>query len=265
MSEMAEKLSAWKSQAILPGEFFRAVMSYDSWIVPLGAKDEGETFGLFSLATAQLKREANGQVQLCLFSSNDTYDLLPPEAQGSHGYLFDVVGVDVFGSDLANVNTVVIDPGSANEWRIESAQFAELREWADAIGIEAVWGRLRRGKEEPDDVSRAARYSGYYLVGAPSSDGVHQITVQNDDGRHFIPVFTHTDALALALEELERDFAPEKVQTVKTSGVEAFPALASEKADGIVFNYKGPGEPMAFDLGMTQLMVDELAREDGRP
>jgi hypothetical protein len=41
-----------------------------------------------------------------------------------------------------------------------------------------------------------------------------------------------------------------------------FPVLANEKTDGIVINFRGPGEPIAFDIGMTEIMLKALAASD---
>jgi hypothetical protein len=264
MDNIVEILAAWKGQSIPASDFLRRILSYDGWVVLLNGNDTTETFGRFSLSTAELVRDAQGTTRLWVYSSSDVFEQHQPKmAAAPHvQYIFDALGHEIFGEKLEGMDAVVIDPGSPHECTIDQAQFSEVRELAQAVAIEEVWERLRVGHpDEPDDISRAAQYAGYYLAGIQSEEGVVQISVPHDDGRSFIPIFTHADALALAVAEFRRDFAPAEIKTVRVNGEQAFPALAQEKADGIVFNFKGPGEPIAFALGVIQIVLEELARE----
>jgi hypothetical protein len=121
---------------------------------------------------------------------------------------------------------------------------------------------LRSGDEEEGDEARAAHYPGYHLVSVQRPEGVLLINVPNDDGTRCTPVFTHADALACAFDEIREQFAPEEIKTIRIGGAQMFPVLDNEKTDGIAINFRGPGEPIAFDIGMTEIMLKALAASD---
>lgn len=263
MNEVVDALNEWKSQTITRGQLLRRLLQFEDWMTPTHP-DRGDAFARFGLSRARLIPTAEGKAQICLLSCGDTTEAFQ-NAHAADGEMAfsNPTGWEIFSVALDGVDAVVIDPGAPHELVIESAEFSEIQPLADAVGIEEVWQRLRSGNEEEDDVARAARYPGYHITVVECDDGWLLIHVPHDDGGMFVPVFTQEDALALALDEFRESFAPAQLKTVRTGGAQLFPALAQEKADGIVFNYRGPGEPMAFRLDMTDLMLAELARDNG--
>jgi len=237
-------------------EFYWRVISY-GWWVPVKANTP-DLEGLFDFSAARLTKDSKG---LLLFTSYDSFEKIYPAAAAMQLQLVD--GSSVFTQELPGVVEIVLDPGLDHEVTIDDEIFPNIRKLAEAVAIGEVWHRLRVGyPEEPDDISRAARYPSYYIAGIQGEKGVESIEVPHDDGRYFLPVFTHLDALNLALEEFQKSHAPGEVKTVKVGGQDLFPNLVQQKTDGLVFNYKGPGEPIAFDKGIINLMLEELARAD---
>ena len=258
MNEITEALEQYKDHAITRAQLLRQLLQYEDWMMP---KNEGvDSFGPFTLALAKLINDQNGKARIFFFADGDAQERFAATCERTGGVGFaNPTGSDVFSASLEGVHEVVIDPDAPHEFVIPSSEFAEIKVLADAIAIEQVWQRLRSGGEEEGDEARAARYPGYHLVMVQREEGVLLVNVPNDDGTRCTPVFTHADALALALDEIREGFPGEEIKTIKVEGAQMFPVLANEKTDGIVFNYKGPGEPMAFELSMTEVMLRALA------
>jgi hypothetical protein len=261
MNDIVNALAEWRNESISREQFQRRLLAYENWLLPKREGNDVDSFGRFTLAVAQLIPDEKGQPRIFLFSDADGFEIFAAQQveSGGAGYS-NPTGWEIFSADLGGVTAVVIDPGAPHEFVIEGAQFANLKELADAVGIEEVWQRLREGNEEEDDVSRAARYSAYHLAAVGREGGDALVYVPNDDGSRVIPIFTYPDALALALGEFRENFAPGEIKTLRLSGAQMFPVLAQQEAEGVVFNYKGPSEPAAFKLSFTDLMLEELAK-----
>lgn len=260
MNHAIEALNAWKNQAIPRGQFLRRLLEDENWNMPM---NEGvDSFGPFTLALPKLVPDAAGHSRVLLFADYDAQEVFEraQEATGRAGFA-NPTGWEIFSVPLKGVDAVVFDPGAPHEFTIPAAEFAEVRELAEAVAVEQAWKRLREGDEEEGDSARVARHAGYHLAVVQREEGVLLMHVPNDDDeRKFAPLFTHADALALALDEFRESFAPAEIKTLKLNGAQAFPVLAKETADGVVINFRGPGEPMAFQMGVVDLMLEELAK-----
>jgi hypothetical protein len=261
MNDIVEALAGWRNETISLAQFQRRVLVYENWLVPKPEAHDIDSFGRFNLGVARLIADENGPPRIFLFSDADAFEIFAaPQAQsGGVGYS-NPTGWEIFSAELEGVTAAVIDPGGSHELVIKSGEFASLKELAEAVGIEEVWQRLRAGIEEEGDVSRAARYPAYHLAAVGREGGDALVYVPNDDGSRVIPIFTHPDALALALEEFRQSFAPAEVKTLRLTGPQMFPVLAQQEAEGVVFNYMGPSEPAAFKLSFTDLMLEELKK-----
>jgi SseB protein N-terminal domain len=261
MSEITEALADFAGGRISRSQLWRQLLQYEDWMMP---KNEGvDSFGPFTLALPKVIENQNGRKQIFLFADGDAQERFASTCEASGGIGFaNPTGWQVFSVTLDGVDEVVIDPGAPHQLLISSSDFAELQGLAEAVAIEEVWQRLRSGDEEEGDEALAAHYPGYHLVMVQHPKGVLLINVPNDDVTRCTPVFTHADALACALDEIREQFAPEEIKTVQIGGAQMFPVLANEKTDGIVINFRGPGEPIAFGIGMTEIMLKALAQPD---
>lgn len=262
MNDATNALAEWKNGAVTRGQLLRRLLEYENWMMPMRENSGVDPFGPFALALAHLVPDSSGGARLFLFADGDVMETFAETHNATGGIGFaNPTGWEIFSVALDGVSAVVLDPGSAHEFVIPAAEFPEVAELAEAVAVEQAWQRLRKGEEEEGDARRVARYPGYHLALVQRAEGTALIHVPHDDGRMFVPVFTHADALALALEEFRENFASAEVKTIKVGGEQAFPVLAKEEtAEGIVFNFRGPGEPMAFHLDMTELMLAELAK-----
>jgi hypothetical protein len=261
MNDIVNALSEWRSETITREQCQRRLLVYENWLVPKREGNGVDSFARFTLAVAQLIADEKGRPRLFMFSDADMFETFAAQEAESGGVGYtNPTGWEIFSADLGDVTVAVIDRGAPHEFVVECAEFANLKELADAVGIEEVWQRLRQGNEEEDDVSRAARYPAYHLAAVAREGGDALVYVPNDDGGRVIPIFTHPASLALALGEFRESFAPAEIKTLRLSGREMFPVLAQQEAEGVVFNYMGPGEPAAFQLSFTDLMLEELAK-----
>jgi len=259
MNDIVDALAEWRSETISREQLQRRLLAYEDWLLPKREDSGVDPFSRFTLAVARLTPDEKGGSRIFLFSDGDAFETFAAQQAGGVGYS-NPTGWEIFSAELDGVTEVVIDPGAPHQFVIERAEFPNLKELADAVGIEEVWKRLREGNEEEDDVSRAARYPGYHLAAVEKEGGDALLYVPNDDGARVVPIFTHTDALAFAMDEFRENFDPAKIKTLQLSGAQMFPVLAQQEAEGFVFNYKGPTEPVAFQLSATELMLEELAK-----
>jgi hypothetical protein len=168
-------------------------------------------------------------------------------------------GSEIFGLDLDDLTTIVVDPGTKHGFEIIRAEFPAYREMAEAIEIEAAWQRLARGVEQPDDLARVVHFSRYHVASVKKREGFLMIHVPHADGGMFVPIFTHRDALGIAMSDFRKNFSASEITTAEVSGERLFPPLAHENAEGIVLNYLGPPPPVAFRRGVLDVIFAALA------
>ena len=259
MNDVIQALAAWRDQSIGEGDLWRRLLGYENWLVAERPDSDFEPFSRFTLARANLIADPAGGSHLAIFSDADAVEAFTGVGYGEDGLAyFNPTGWEIFTADLAGISNVVVDPGSPHALPIPAESFAALAELAASMEVEEAWQRLRRGEEEPGDLALVARFPRYQLVGIESEAGYVRITVPHDDGRQFLPLFTHRYALALGMAEFRMSFPHEQLKTVEVGGERLFPALAREEVEGIVFNYLGPGDPAAFTRGVLDLLLEEL-------
>ena len=168
-------------------------------------------------------------------------------------------GWDIFALSLDDLAAIVIDPGTKHSLEIALGEFPAYREMAEAVGVEAAWQRLSRGIEQPDDLAHVVRFPRYHVASVKAPEGFLMIHVPHDDGGMFVPIFTHRDALHIAMADFRKNFASRAITTAEVSGARLFPPLAQEKAQGFVINYLGPPQPIAFRRGVLDVIYTELA------
>jgi len=226
MADMAEAVNEFKRGRLSGGRLHRFILGYPHWRISLiTGKDETSKLGLFLAQRA-----------------------------GDESW----AGTEIFGGDLSEFSSIVIEPGSDRPIEIGRDKFAAMRELAEALAVEAAWKRLARGVEQPDDITQVAQYPRYQVAAINSPKGFLLIHVPHDNGGMFVPIFTHHDALEIARSDFSRNFASETITCREIVGAQLFPPLAHEKAEGLVLNYLGPTEPIAFRLRAVGLIVAAL-------
>lgn len=218
---VSQTVDAWRAGALSASAFRRALASWDSWEV----SRQGKSMGLRALL-------AGG-----------------------------VTGEDAFAAVDAGVDRVSIDAGAGRVVEIGKDEFEDYREIAAAVRVERCWQRIREATEREGDVSRVAAFEAYHVAAVKEPEGVVLIHVPHDDGRMFAPFFTHRDALELALEDFQRTFPRDSISCTIAAGPRLLPAIAKEKAEGLVINYLGPSKPVAFKLDVLPLILESLEQQ----
>lgn len=257
MTTPAEAILAWKGspEAGLHDVMFRSLVEFDSWMPPIVETFRGSGFGPIDEAMLQLK-EHEGRWTHPLVSCWDALEAYNAKfGASSYG---DRTGCEIFDTEWKDAQALWIDPGTPHELVIDAEDFPKLQALARAVTVEQAWKRLAKGDEQPGDLALVVGYDSYGLAVVQGPDGVRVITVPHDDGRMFIPLFTHPDALALALPDFASNFG-DAVRTTQAPGYRVFPPLAQEQAAGLVLNYLGPTEPLAFSLGIIELLLEHIA------
>ena len=236
-------------------DLFWNIVSYQEWLVPLN-NDAPELNSAFDLAATRLLKNPEGEHRLALFSSVETYDNF---AAGRKLKLEATTGCEIFIHDLPEILEVILDPGCNHECSLESEVFPYVKELAEGIRVERLWQALAQGYQlSPDELNALAQHPGYHLIGLQSDQGMKSIQVPHDDGRYFFPVFTYPHARQLGLEHFQKSESPDLLKTVKLAGNALFPALANETMDGIVLNFRGPGDPIGLTTEIISLMLNVL-------
>ncbi len=258
MTTPAETIVGWKSSTEAhPREvMFRPLVEFDSWMPPVVDDFQGNAFGAIDEAMLQLKAH-EGLWARPLVSCWDALEAYNAKF-GASNY-GDRGGWEIFCTEWKDAQALWIDPGTPQELLIEAEDFPKLQALAKAVAVERAWKRLHKGGEQPGDLALVVGYEGYHLAVVQDPDGVRVINVPHDDGRMFIPIFTHADALAQAMPEFERDFG-EALRTIQVPGYKLFPPLVQENATGLVLNHLGPAEPLAFGLGIIEVLLEEIAK-----
>lgn len=260
MNDVIQVLSLWRDRAIGESGLWRCLLGYENWLLPISPDFDADPFDRFTLPQANLIPDPASGSRFALFSGADEVEAFTRQPYGSDGLGYaNPTGWEVFSADLAGITAIVIDPASPHELVVPASQFPALKELADAMEVEEVWQRLRQGTDEPGDLHLAAHFPRYYMAAIESDEGYVRITVPHDDGGEFLPIFTHQDALDLGVADIRVSFPTEPIKTVEISGERMFPALLGEDVDGLVFNFMGPPQPIAFRHGVIELLLEELA------
>jgi hypothetical protein len=156
----------------------------------------------------------------------------------------------------------VLDAGSPHEFIISQASIPEIGAVARAMDVENALHRLRSGEGKDGDVKRVARNPAFHVAVTKVESGLRLCRAPDSEERVLAAVFTHRDALDLALDEIQAHYAPDQVLTMKISGPEIFAMLAGMTVAGIVFNFSGPGKPVAFAAAFAGIMVEEAEKSE---
>lgn len=259
MKDLAEHILESKAagEAATHDALYRALVEFDNWMPPLaeswGARSPFEPF-IEELLPMHMQEGRRVRALCTCYDASEAYrKQFGPTAFSDYG------GQDIFALEWKATDALWLDPGTPLELLIDAEDFPKLRALAGAVAVEHVWKRFAKGDEKPGDLASVVTYDGYHLAAVQYPDGVRVLHAPHDDGGMFIPIFTHGDSLALAMPEFRREFG-DAVRTVQASGLELFPPLVNEQAKGLVFNYRGPSTPLAFNLGIVELLLDEIAR-----
>lgn len=259
MSDIAESLHALRQHGISHQPHLRRLLEFENWMMPM---NEGvDSFGPFTMALPQLIPGPRGK-ELLLYADYDAQYALADQFQSSGGLGFaNPTGWQIFSVALDGVDAVVFDRDTDREFVMTPSDFAVARELAAAVEVECAWQRLRKGNENPGDLDLVVNYGHYHLgVAKRDEENYCFCEVSNDDGRGFIALFTHKDAINLGWPEIAERYAGKEPKQASASGPQILPTLANEPTSGFVLNYNGPCEPAVFSIGVFEILLEALSR-----
>ena len=267
MSDISAAIQEWKDKTITGGALMRRFVQHPRWKVPMSKAAVQEALESNAASRVLYSRDDAGYARLFLFSSNDAvahYQKLAEVTEILH--FLETGGMWVFTLPLEEgIDELVLDAGSPHEFIISKASVPEIGAVARAMDVENALHRLRAGEGKDGDVKKVARHPAFHMAVTKTDAGIRLCRAPDSQERVLAAVFTHRDALELALDEIEDHYAPAQVLTMKVTGPEIFKILDGMAIHGIVFNFSGPGKPVAFAAGLASIMVEEAEKADPPP
>ena len=220
-----------------------------------------------TLPVFDLFTDSAGQQQLFVFEDKPTHDAFRETVGKGAGHFLSLPGYALFQTDLSAVGAITVNPLAANTLTLTRDYFERMSQLAAAVHIERTLQRLRQGDGQSGDVSRVKHHERYWLAlqdlgesaaekraGEPSRG----IALAPDErGRQLAALFTAEDGFEAYSEWWEVTKQPGELKVTILTGEVLFNALVRQNLDGMVFNCEGPTTPIAFALGMAQVVVDE--------
>jgi hypothetical protein len=259
-NDVVTAIEDFKAQRINGAQLMRRLIAHRTWQVPISAQAAQAVLADPTLSRIQYSRDEEGITRLYLFSNNDAWNTFR-EITASKGeqYFISTAGEWVFQLPFDEINTLVIDAGTMHEIGYSKEQFSRLHELAEAVEIERLLSALRFGTASSGDALRVAQFPRFLLAVLKSEEGVHLCHAPDKRERQLAAIFTDEDAFELAHEELAATYHQGQVMMMRLTGAQLFEALKPLPLDGIVFNFAGPTQPIAFAPAFSQVMLETLA------
>jgi hypothetical protein len=259
-NDVAAAIEDWKAQRISGAQLMRRLIAHRTWQVPISAQEAQAVLADPTLSRIQYSRDKEGITRLYLFSDHSAWNAFRDitESKGEQ-YFISTTGAWVFQLPFDAVDTLVIDPGTAHEIGYGKEQYARLRELVEAVEVERLLSALRFGTAGSNDALRVAQFSRYLLAVLKTEEGVHLCHAPDKRERQLAAIFTDEDAFELAYDELAATYHHGQIMMMRLSGAQLFEALKPLPLDGLVFNFAGPTQPIAFAPAFAQVMLDTLA------
>jgi hypothetical protein len=258
-NDVIAAIEDWKAQRINSAQLMRRLIAHPTWQVPISAQAVQDLLADPGNSRIQYSRDDEGITRLYIFSdtaANNTFRELA-FAQGEQHFI-STTGEWVFQLPFDEIDTLVIDAGTTHEIGYSKAQFTRLHELAEAVGIEHALSALRFGTAGSGDALRVAQFPRYLLPVLKTDEGAHMCHAPDKRERQLAAVFTDEDAFELAYEELANTYHHGQIMMMRLSGAQLFEALKPMTLDGLVFNFAGPMQPIAFAPAFSQVMLDTL-------
>jgi hypothetical protein len=261
-NDVVAAIEDWKAQRIDSSRLMRRLIGHPSWRVPVSTQAVQELLADPGNGRIQYSRDEEGITRLYLFSDTAAYTTFR-ELTGAQGeqFFISTTGEWVFQLPFDQINTLVIDAGTPHEIGYGPAQFTRLRELTEAIEIEHLLSALRFGTAGSGDALRVAQFPHFLLPVLKTEEGVHLCHAPDPRGRQLAAIFTDEDAFELAHAELAGAYHHGQIMMMRLNGAQLFEALKPLPLDGLVFNFAGPMQPIAFAPAFAQVMLDTLAAQ----
>ena len=234
---LIETLQAFHRQEVTFIQLLRAIVSYDSWLLPT----------------------RNDQPLLALHQEQQLLLLFTSEESFSSQHTDDVQSTTQTGRWLSeniseSIDVIVVDSGQPHSLQLPSKYFPIFQKITAAHQLE----RLLEGNDTQQNVTtRLTSYPHYLVPIVQDSDGLTHVTLAPDSqGRQFAAVFTAEDNLQ-AFISASQQMLGDELKVHEISGRELFNNLSQLSIEGVVFNCYGPVQPRAI----SKEFVDILSKQ----
>lgn len=243
MTDPKDAIARYLHEDLTDAQLMRALAAHDGWIAPAARDGDSVALRLVNMA----RDGAVARPTLCLFSDEAALALALAAAPGAFGgdALRALSGWRVWAELGPQVRAVSVNPFSPDGLHFGPERLDGLREWAEALGVEAA---LATAGETGDGLDVIRDFGRYYVV---MLEGTHLALAPDARRRRFGAVFTATDALGAFLRRSRAADA----QPLCLPGGALFAMLQTMSLDGIVFNSAGPGPARAFSLDFTRVVA----------
>lgn len=255
-----EAITQWQQKEIDGLTLMRRLMAWPRWNVPISAAAAVEMLATNAASRIMYNRDPAGVGRLFLYSDNEAYTAFCREAHiTGEQHMLTTAGDWIFRLELEGISEIVIDAFTPTEIVYAEEHFERLREMAKAIQVEDALTRLRFEPETAEDTIPVVRdYASYLLCVNRGEGGLILALAPDSQGRELAAVFTSREAFDAYYPTGKEGYPDGDLLVLTLSGVELFQQLAKMNLHGIVFNCKGPVRPIAFAIGIAQVILDAV-------
>jgi len=244
----ASKLAAFADHQADVHDAFRALVSYNNWLAPVGAMTGH--YGL-PAPSRRLAYSHAGEFppgELWLFTDDDAAHRAKAAGCNLGPYATGLSGVELFENLPPGGTAVRVNPVSPAEltWNFPPEAFGVVAAWAQVIRFERVLRGWAAGA--PVDLAAVAAYPQFHAFVFPN----RTVLTMPEQGGMLNPAVACT-APDCARAILRRVPEPMRsgLQIVVTSGRELIDKLPEQGMDGLMVNPAGPGTPFPLRLAAS--------------
>ena len=257
MPTIQESIAAWRDKKISGTALMRILVSHPAWMLPMSESAVAETLQTGAASRFQYNRDDLGLNRLLIFSDPDTFAAYCKRGgQDIEQHFLTTNGSWLFSLPLEGIDRIWIDPLNEGDIFYTKEQFEQLRGMAASLDVEAALAGLRHGTAPDDALGKVKNFPSYWVPVGIRDDTMRLMLAPDGEGRKLAAVFTSEDTLAALLPELRQAAAPEQVVARIFAGAALFQILQSMPIAGIVFNCKGPVEPIAFAKAFADVVCE---------
>lgn len=257
-------IEQWQKKEIDGTALMRRIMAWKHWSIAISESAAIEMLATNKAPGIMYNRDENGVGRVFIYSDSAAYAIFCKAAGVTEEQHFLSTSGDwIFRLELDGIAEIVIDPFTPTEIVYATEHFARLQEMAKAVKVEEALANLRFQPETADEMIPIVRDYANYILPVHRVDGGMVLAMAPDSqGRDLAAVFTSTEAYD-AFEPAWKEGYPDKdLLLFNLSGAALFAQLVQMNLDGIVFNCKGPVRPIAFAVGIAQLILDSVPQAE---
>jgi hypothetical protein len=250
----SEAIRAWQEQAMSATGLMRNVVAFDRWELPITERSWQAMRTTNAPPEPWLYRDASNRPRLFLFSSRQAYRRYHEAARIAKEQPFTATsGVSIFTRDLSALESVHLDPLTADTLTLGRDLFPRLNVVADAVRVERSLVQLRGGATRvAHQLSAVRNFAAYHVAFRDTPEGARFAIAPDPRSRYLAAVFTLNDCY----EAFAREVGAATFKHGILTGEQLFTELLDAGLDGIVFNCCGPVPPVAFAPAFARLVLE---------